>query len=304
MNPGITFYFEWEPVFMQWLQSIAGNIGVKLASFFTLFGEELVLIAVLGFIYWCYDKELGKTLGQIIVVGLVWNPMLKNVVLRRRPYFDNPGVKCLRPVVSDADIYDIGAQGFSFPSGHSTNAAIVYGSLPVYKRKKILWGIAVSLTFLIGLSRVVVGVHYPTDVLVGWIMGILIIILLHWLQKKVKRRWMMNMIIFLISAAGVLYCNTEDYFSALGIMAGFYLTIEFEERHVNFENTNKVWKCIVRILGGFLIYLCLNFLLKSLINMILDGAGVFDDIARIMRYFVVTFVVMGVYPMLFKKLKI
>ena len=104
MNPGITFYFEWEPVFMQWLQSIAGNIGVKLASFFTLFGEELVLIAVLGFIYWCYDKELGKTLGQIIVVGLVWNPMLKNVVLRRRPYFDNPGVKCLRPVVSDADI--------------------------------------------------------------------------------------------------------------------------------------------------------------------------------------------------------
>ena len=105
MNSGMTFYFEWEPVFMHWLQSICGQIGVKLASFFTLFGEELILVLILGFIYWCYDKELGKTLGQIIVVGLVLNPMIKNVFMRRRPYFDNPEVKCLRPVVAGSDIY-------------------------------------------------------------------------------------------------------------------------------------------------------------------------------------------------------
>ena len=304
MDTGLTFYFKWEPVLMQWIQSILGSIGVKAAALFTILGDEMVVILIMGFLYWCYDKEIGKSLGQIAVVGLVVNPILKNIVMRRRPYFDNPGVKCLKPVHAEADIYDIYAQGYSFPSTHSTNAAIVYGGVPLFIKKKILWVIGISMALLIGLSRVALGVHYPTDVLFGWLTGILEIILMTALYKKVKRRWIANMIIFLIAAIGIFFCETEDFYNALGVMGGFYIAIEFEDRFVNFENADKVWKCILRLLGGFMIYLVLNFILKKFFNMICVSYPMFDDISRFFRYFIVTFSMLGVYPLLFKKLKI
>ncbi|MBO4591485.1 MAG: phosphatase PAP2 family protein [Eubacterium sp.] len=304
MDTGLTFYFDWEPVLMQWIQSILGSIGVKAAALFTILGDEMVVILIMGFLYWCYDKEIGKSLGQIAVVGLVVNPILKNIVMRRRPYFDNPGVKCLKPVHAEADIYDIYAQGYSFPSTHSTNAAIVYGGVPLFIKKKILWVIGISMALLIGLSRVALGVHYPTDVLFGWLTGILEIILMTALYKKVKRRWIANMIIFLIAAIGIFFCETEDFYNALGVMGGFYIAIEFEDRFVNFENVDKVWKCILRLLGGFMIYLVLNFILKKFFNIICVSYPMFDDISRFFRYFIVTFSMLGVYPLLFKKLKI
>lgn len=56
---------------------ISSDIGTKIVSFITMFGEELVMIAVLGFLYWCYDKKFGRFVGTNILVGLVVNPMLK-----------------------------------------------------------------------------------------------------------------------------------------------------------------------------------------------------------------------------------
>ena len=55
---GNTFYFEWEVSLMQWLQSWLGTVGIAIASFFTMFGEDLICVAIIGFLYWCWDKEL------------------------------------------------------------------------------------------------------------------------------------------------------------------------------------------------------------------------------------------------------
>lgn len=163
---GNTFYFEWEVALQQWLQGmIDSELGVALVSFITMFGEELVMIAVLGFLYWCYDKNFGKFVGLNILVGIVVNPMLKNLAFRRRPYFDHPGIKILKPVDASADIYNISAQGYSFPSGHTTNSTLLYSSLAKYKKgNKVLLAIAFVVPFLVGLSRVLLGAHYVTDV--------------------------------------------------------------------------------------------------------------------------------------------
>ena len=131
----ISFYFEWEVALQAWIQSFMGSFGTAVMSFLTLFGEEVMLIGILGYIYWCYDKEFGKFIGGNVVVGIVLNPLLKNLALRRRPYFDHPNIQCLKPVHADADIYDIAAQGYSFPSGHSMNSAVIYGSLPPEARR-------------------------------------------------------------------------------------------------------------------------------------------------------------------------
>ena len=220
----ISFYFEWEVALQAWIQSFMGSFGTAVMSFLTLFGEEVMLIGILGYIYWCYDKEFGKFIGNNVVVGIVLNPLLKNLALRRRPYFDHPNIKCLKPVHADADIYDIAAQGYSFPSGHSMNSAVIYGSLPMYKKKsRVLRILAFLMPFLVGLSRVALGVHYVTDVLMGWALGAGLVLVFSFLQRKVKNIHLLHAIIFLVSLSGLFYCQTTDYFTGLGLMGGFFL---------------------------------------------------------------------------------
>ena len=128
---GNSFFFPWEVNLMEWLQSHISGAGISVISRFSMFGEELLLILILGFVYWSYDKKLGMTMGLSAIMGMVWNTMVKNIVLRRRPYFDHEAIKILRVVDPEADIYDVAAQGYSFPSAHSTNAATMFGSLAV-----------------------------------------------------------------------------------------------------------------------------------------------------------------------------
>lgn len=297
---GNTFYFWFEPRFMEWLQRTLGDFGGILAKIFTIFGEEIILIALLGFIYWCWDKEFGKIIGVNIVTALCFSTLLKNVVLRRRPYMDHESIKCLKPISSEADQTDIAAQGYSFPSTHSTNSACVYTTLPFSFKHKVFKILAVVLPLVVGFSRMMLGMHYPTDVLVGWFLGALTGIGLTIVQKRIRRHWILYLIIFLISASGIFYCRTEDYFTSLGVMAGLFAAIPFEKAVVDFKNTRNPLFCIMRIAGGFAVYLSLNLLLKlPFSDEFLHSGSMLSYLIRTLRYAVITFLAIGVYPMLF-----
>ncbi len=301
---GNTFYFAWEAPVLRWLQSVLGALGAKLAELVTMFGEELIIVAVLGFLYWAYDKKFGIFVGTNIIVALVLNPMVKNLFLRRRPYLDVEGVECLRPVSEDAELSDLAAQGYSFPSGHTTSATVVYASLPFYCRKKWLIAIAVLLPFLVGLSRVCLGVHYPTDVIGGWLLGIFAILLMSFLQRKIKRRWILYTVITAISLVGCFYCTSKDYFTSLGMMIGFFAGNLFEERFVRFEDDHRPLAMLVRFLGGVIVFLGLNSLLKlPFSGELLSSATPLSYAIRVCRYAVVLFVDVALYPMLFRFLK-
>ena len=306
----MTFYFNWEVQLMEAIQSILGTAGVYIMSFFTTIGEEAVMIGVMAFLYWCYDKEMAKFIGINMVTGLVLNPMIKNVFLRRRPYFDNPGIKCLKPVNSKYDIYDIAAQGFSFPSGHSMNSGIMYGSFPAYKGRegknfKILLAIGIGIPFLVGISRFSLGVHYPTDVLVGWTVGFAVIMIIPRLERALKSRYKMMLILWLISLIGIFYCRTNDYFTGLGIMTGLFAAIWFEERYVNFKNTKDPLKCALRLIFGLAFYFGLNTLLKMPFSPEFLSSGTMASfMVRAVRYTIVTFVILGAYPLCFDRIRL
>ncbi len=289
------------------LQQAAGQAGAALAAFLTMFGEETVLILILGFLYWCYDKEFGRYVGLNILTGVCINPMMKCVALRMRPYMvHRDTIRCLKPVSSEADIYNVSAQGYSFPSGHSMNAAIVYGSLPVYLKKvrgrapRILKAAAILLPFLVGLSRVVLGNHYPTDVLFGWAAGAAVIAVFAKLRQKVRHEWQLWIGVAVVVFPGLFYCRTEDYFTAYGLLLGFIAAMFFEQRFVNFGPAKTPAAVLLRVIGGFAVYFVLNTALKLPFSSEFLSSGTMAALlVRLVRYMIVSFMMLGIYPMLF-----
>ena len=298
---GNTFFFDWEVSLILWLQAHMGAFGTSLASFLSAFGEELACVAVIGFLYWCYDKRFGRFVGLNVLVGLVLNPMIKNVFVRRRPYFDTPEIQCLKPVDKSADIYNIAAQEYSFPSGHSTNAVAVYGSVASYKKNRTLAVIGVVLPLLVGVSRFCLGVHYPTDVLCGWLLGLAVIFAVPRLQRKLNNDRLFYILLLLIGLPGFFYCKSADFFSGYGMLLGFVLAVEFEQKRVNFENTRSPLRSVLRVLGGIAVFFGLNTLLKlPFSSEFLNSGTTAAFLVRMLRYTLVIFVDIGVYPLLFK----
>lgn len=298
---GNTFFFQWEVTLMEWLQANLGSAAISLMSFFSVFGEELPLILIVGFIYWSYDKKLGRMMGLSAIMGLTWNTMIKNVVLRRRPYFDHENIKILRVVEPNADIYDISAQGYSFPSAHSTNAVTVFGSLAANLRRRWMVIIATIIPILTGISRFVVGAHYPTDVMAGWLLGITSVTVVHILQTRVKSTIRLYGILLVITIPGFFYCRTEDYFTSMGLMLGFMGGTLLDDRFVHFKNTKKPLFMVMRVLGGLVVYLVINTLLKLPFSKeFLSDGSTAALMIRCARYAIVSFVAFGGYPMAFR----
>ena len=298
---GNIFYFNWEPTLRVWLQNLLGDMGAAIAAYVTMLGEETVMVAILGFIYWCYDKKFGVFVGTNLMVGLVANPMIKNIFLRYRPYMVHSEVKCLKPV-HEGDLYDPLLQGYSFPSGHTSNSSTMYFSLPVYEKKKWLVVLGILMPFLVGLSRVCLGVHYPTDVMAGWLLGAVVVALMSFLQKKIQVKWKLYLWITLLTIPGCFYCTSNDYFTSLGMMLGFFAASLFEEKYVNFDNTKDIKKSVIRVVGGLVVFLLANVVLKTVFNAIAIESLVY--LLRVIRYGLLVFVTMGVYPMMFKYKKI
>ena len=122
-------------------------------------GEFWILIAL---ILVCFKKtrKAGVAMGIAMACGyLIGNMGMKNLFARTRPYD-----------VVEVDLLVAKLHDFSFPSGHTLVSFEAATALWFYHRK---WGIAAfMLATLIALSRLYLFVHYPTDVLVGAVLGI------------------------------------------------------------------------------------------------------------------------------------
>ena len=140
----------------------------------------IITLVVVGFLLMIRKVAMMWLMIAAVGGGLIVSSVLKHLVDRPRP-----------SVLHRAYVYTS-----SFPSGHSMMSAIVYltlGSLLariVHRRRLKLYFlfVAMLLTFLVGVSRVYMGVHYPTDVLAGWTAGLVWAILCwlvaRWLQRR------------------------------------------------------------------------------------------------------------------------
>ena len=237
---GNALYFEWEVILMEWLQNAGGNVLLKFFEFITELGGQYVLVGFMAVMYWGINKDFGENLLRRMAIVLIFPSILKNMVRRLRPYFVNPGVKCLH-AAEPGDIMNVAVQGFSFPSMHTANATVFYGyiALSVKKLKKHKWIVAMGiiLPILIGISRTYVGVHYPTDVMCGWVIGVFAISLIGFLDTKVKNKSLIDIGILICGLPGFFIADSNDFYTSYGIIAGAFLALYIEDRYVKFENT-------------------------------------------------------------------
>ncbi|MDO4940402.1 MAG: phosphatase PAP2 family protein [Erysipelotrichaceae bacterium] len=297
---GNVFYFQWEIALTKWMQYNANDLTILISKFFSVLGSEIVLTAIIMVVYLGIDKNLGRKIMINTTIALNFGCALKSVIRRLRPYFVTDEVKCLVPVDNSADMYDISAQGYSFPSLHSLNAICVTGSLYKFTKKNILLIFAIVFSMGIGLTRIVTANHFPTDVLTGWIIGIIALELIPILEKKLGKRkfYFAFMIIFLCC---FIYCRAKDLYLSYGIMSGFFFSDLFEEKYVNFKETHNPIRIAVRLSFGVIIFLVLIEVFKLIIPSSIVSGSIVSYLFESLRYGLGVFATFGLYPLLFEK---
>lgn len=166
-----------QPIGPPWLKIIAEDI--------TALGSATVLgLAVLAVVGFLVLQGLYKNAAFVFLAsvgGWFLNDLLKSMFARPRPSI----VPHLREVWS-----------LSFPSGHALTSAVVYLTLGVLlmrvaERPLVKWyciAIAMAATLLVGVSRVFLGVHYPTDVMGGWLIGLCWALVFWLVERALERR--------------------------------------------------------------------------------------------------------------------
>ncbi len=133
-------------------------------KFITNFGNTISILCIVVALLLAFDKKNQRALGIITISSVLVNTIIKNIIRRVRP--DH-----LRLIKQG---------GYSFPSGHAMISIAVYGYLIYWvwnniKNKIVKILLTIILLFIIigiGLSRIYVGVHYPSDILAGYVLSL------------------------------------------------------------------------------------------------------------------------------------
>jgi len=270
------------------IKTIQSMSNPFLDSFFqlmTMLGEETFTVPLLAFIYWAVDKKFGEIIAFTVFTSLLFNNSIKDIFKFQRP-IGQEGIRTLRAET---------ATGYSFPSGHAQGAASTLSAIAIYLKNRTISIISGILIFLVGFSRLYLGVHYPKDVLAGILFGVIIAFVCAKLYKGVDitKLYFVILVIFFLALS---FSRSIDFIKSLGSYSGFFIGILIEKKYVNFTTEGTLLKKILRVILGVAIVLGIKSGLKA----------VFPDelIFHFIRYFSLTFFAIGIYPALFKKIKL
>lgn len=137
-----------------------GNWPVAPMKFFSFLGSETFFILILPVLYWSLDAALGMRVGVMLLLSGGLNDLFKLAFHSPRPYWVSAEVQAHATETS-----------FGLPSGHAQISVGVWGMAAAYLRRAWGWLLACLLMLGIGLSRTFLGVHFFTDVVLGWLLG-------------------------------------------------------------------------------------------------------------------------------------
>lgn len=269
----------------------------------TFLAQETVIVAVICWLFWCTNKRLAYTLGFSFFASGLCIQGLKITFRIPRPWVLDPDFKPVASAVS-------GATGYSFPSGHTQSATSLLSTLGFSTRRKCLQVLCVAGFLAVGFSRMYLGVHTPKDVCVSMAVTLVLSALSYALFGRIaddrSKDLIVSIVLIAVSAALLIYAQSlhsggtieleyaMDCFKSggagLSFAAGFFL----ERRFINFTIPKALKARILRFAAGIAVTLVLQIGLRSLFpDTLFFGA---------LRYFLLVFWILVLYPWLFTKL--
>jgi len=267
---------------IKFIQSFSNNFFDFLFQAITVFGEESVLVILSVIVFLSIDKNKGYKLIFTIASGTCFNALIKNILKFERP-IGIEGIVSKRVHT---------ATGYSFPSGHTQATSTFWSSISIIFKKKALYVFSPIIITLVAISRLYLGVHWPTDVISGAVFGVIWAVLIDkafdYIQKS--KNYLALISSSILFAVVAFFIGDDDFFKSAGLMLGLSVGYVIESKYINLDiNMSVKNKIIVYLLliGGLLI-------IKSLLKLIFPEMLIFS----MLRYFLVGFWGFGIVPII------
>jgi membrane-associated phospholipid phosphatase len=303
MGPWLESLVPWGADFIVWVQSQSTPWLDTLFGILTFLGNEEFYLILLPLVYWCIDRRTGASLGYLSLSSAWINSLVKHLFKIPRPGALDSRVKVLSEQTSP-----------SFPSGHAQGTLVNWGYVAYCLRSPVFWGVTIVVLLGVGLSRIVLGVHFPQDVIAGWLIGLVVLVLYIWLEPPVAR-WLSGQrsAIQVVLALGVpivlIFLHPSDMdgiypaegaITPMGALAGLGLGMVMERKWVHFRADGAWVRRALRFLLGIVVtaafYLGPRLLLPE------DMAHGLESGVRFVRYALVGWMVAFLCPWLFARL--
>lgn len=290
--------------FLRLLESARSPVLTCFFRFCTLFGEEMMILAVICCVFWCINKDLAYRIGLAFFLSGLMVQDLKIIFRTERPWVTDPSFKAVEEVLDTAT-------GYSFPSGHTQSSVALFLSIAFFFKNVWVRILCVVLFLLAGLSRMYLGVHTPADVLISMLLTVIITAAVFRFMKfynhSVKHNAAIASVIIVISAAvmihsAILYGSgiiesryVADCVKAAAAGLGFALGWFVERTYINFdERRGKIWQHALKLVCGIAVLL----LIKEAFKLLPLNEFAIDSV----RYFSMAAWALTVYPYILKKL--
>jgi membrane-associated phospholipid phosphatase len=289
---------------------------------FSFLGTEDFFMVALPIIYWCYDTTLGMQVAFILMFSNSVNCFFKVAFHGPRPYWYSPLIKGLASETS-----------FGVPSNHMQSATVLWGIMAAWLRKPWAWITAVALTLLIGLSRLYLGVHFPHDILIGFLLGVVLVwvVVRYWkpvtkwlaaltLRQQILTAFLVSLGLVLFTIIPVVWLNAihwqppqewaayaalavsyQDIFTFGGTLFGLLAGYAWLQKQGCFDAHGTGGQLVLRFLIGVAGVLAIRYGLKAIFP---EGETLAASIFRFVRYTLIGFWVTGGAPWCFIRLKL
>lgn len=242
---------------LKYVQSFSNETLDSFFEIITMLGEEWFFIILFAIFFWCFNKSFGYKLAFICLTSAAINTIIKEIVKLPRP-IGYEGIKSIRVET---------AEGYSFPSGHTQQSSSLFATLMIEFKKKWLYFIGALWILLVGFSRMYLGVHWPSDVIGGLIIGILwtmiAIKIFDWSKDRGNPMLLGVFVIPMIIL--MLFFQTATYYKVVGTLLTLWIGYIIDDKYFSFVTKAVWWKQILKLVIGFLGLILIKVYVKKLL---------------------------------------
>ena len=290
-------------------------------KYITYLGEPIVFIVIIAILFIVYDKKYAKNLLLVLLLVAYVNEFLKDLFMDPRP-----GTNVDVDEITVENPGGLVETSYGFPSGHTSSAVGTWGYIAYEFKDKpkplVVPIIMAVIMFLVSISRMIIGVHDLQDVVGGYFLGFVLLLLFIYLEPPITEKFntlsmnvkiilivVISIVLFLLGAllfptSGTdlllvpqVLTDTGNFAMVGGAILGFGIGYILENEKIQYEPSklSGKQKVIALIIGLALVFI-VYFALEAL-------KGVFDSaFYRFIRYALVAFIVVYFLPLIYTKM--